>query len=289
MSTNWADDAEDDTTTLDEALPEMQDRYESEVDENGIKTVIEYVKDVKTAETIKVTKKVKVIKKDENIKKSVVERRTWTKFGDAKDPPHTKKKLPDNYMTQYSGIGFSQDGVTYHPDAQQLSFEPKKKAQMKKKAVVADVKPIGVWKPGQRRANAEVGNISTQGAGGGNVSAMPGAVKTGAYVPPTLRAQDGTRRLDVDNIRQTRDDTATLRVSNLSDDTHEEDLQQLFRPFGPIQRTYLAKDKQTHLSRGFAFINFMRREDAARAMESLAGYGYDHLILQIEWAKPSLH
>jgi len=93
--------------------------------------------------------------------------------------------------------------------------------------------------------------------------------------------------MDLENIRTQRDDTATLRVSNLSDDTSEDDLQQLFRPFGPITRTYLAKDRNTGYSRGFAFVNFVRREDAARAMEALAGYGYDHLILQIEFAKPS--
>jgi len=86
-----------------------------------------------------------------------------------------------------------------------------------------------------------------------------------------------------------RDDSSTLRVSNLSDDTGEEDLQVLFRPFGPVQRTFLAKDRITGLSRGFAFVNFVRREDAAVAMEKLAGYGYDHLILQIEWAQPSVN
>lgn len=82
-----------------------------------------------------------------------------------------------------------------------------------------------------------------------------------------------------------RDDSATLRVSNLSDDTSEDDLQQLFRPFGSLTRVYIAKDRNTGLSRGFAFVNYIRKEDAAMAMEKLAGYGYDHLILQIEWAQ----
>jgi len=38
----------------DDVVEELPDRYESEVDENGIKTVIEYAKDVKTAERVKV-------------------------------------------------------------------------------------------------------------------------------------------------------------------------------------------------------------------------------------------
>ena len=45
------------------------------------------------------------------------------------------------------------------------------------------------------------------------------------------------------------DDTATIRVTNLSEDTRESDLQDLFRPFGTIQRVYLAKDKETQQSK----------------------------------------
>lgn len=40
-----------------------------------------------------------------------------------------------------------------------------------------------------------------------------------------------------------RDDTATLRVTNISENTREEDLRELFRPFGAISRCYLAMDK----------------------------------------------
>jgi translation initiation factor 3 subunit G len=76
-------------------------------------------------------------------------------------------------------------------------------------------------------------------------------------------------------------------VTNLSEDTKESDLQELFRPFGPISRIYLAKDKHSGLSKGFAFVNFIRKEDAARAIEKLSGHGYDHLILHLEWARPS--
>jgi len=135
---------------------------------------------------------------------------------------------------------------------------------------------------GRMKPVGDVGGLSSTT---GEVSAGP----KGAYVPPTLRNAEGGRRTDLENIRSQRDDTATLRVSNLSDDTREEDLQTLFRRFGPVTRVYVAKDRNTGVPRGFAFVNFIRREDAANAMEALAGYGYDHLILQIEWAKPSAH
>uniref|UniRef100_U3JZC4 Eukaryotic translation initiation factor 3 subunit G n=1 Tax=Ficedula albicollis TaxID=59894 RepID=U3JZC4_FICAL len=108
--------------------------------------------------------------------------------------------------------------------------------------------------------------------------------KTGKYVPPSLR--DGaSRRGESMQPNRRADDNATIRVTNLSEDTRETDLQELFRPFGSISRIYLAKDKTTGQSKGFAFISFHRREDAARAIAGVSGFGYDHLILNVEWAK----
>jgi translation initiation factor 3 subunit G len=82
-------------------------------------------------------------------------------------------------------------------------------------------------------------------------------------------------------------DNATLRVSNISEDTTEADLQELFAPFGRLARVFLAKDRETGQSRGFAFVSFVQRREGQIAMDKLNGYGYDHLILKIEWAKPS--
>lgn len=115
------------------------------------------------------------------------------------------------------------------------------------------------------------------------------AAKTGKYVPPVLRDGGGNRRGESmqSSRRGDTDDNATIRVTNLSEDTRESDLQELFRPFGSIARIYLAKDKVTGQSKGFAFISFHRREDAARAIAGVSGFGYDHLILNVEWAKPS--
>jgi len=107
------------------------------------------------------------------------------------------------------------------------------------------------------------------------------------YVPPGMRKNGPVGDSDRGD-RGRRDESATIRVTNLSEDTKESDLSDLFRTFGPISRIYLAKDKITGLSKGFAFINFVYREDAAKAIEKLSGkFGYDHLILHLEWAKPS--
>ena len=283
---NWAEEGDEDAVV--EELPE---RYESEVGPDGVKTVIEYMVNPRTGQRMKVTKKIKVTKKMETHKKAVLARRTWPKFGVCiedfqKDQAH-KSKLPKDYLERYHGVGFGQEGITYHPEPHKLDFASKKKMAMKKKEVQEEVKAVGVWKRRETPGGVPSTGPGPAGTGGSSLAQLAAGKPSGAYVPPTLRGSDGQRRTDIDNIRPVRDDSSTLRVSNLSDDTTEDDLQQLFRPFGSLTRTYIAKDRNTGLSRGFAFVNFVRREDAAMAMEKLAGYGYDHLILQIEWAQPS--
>jgi translation initiation factor 3 subunit G len=79
-------------------------------------------------------------------------------------------------------------------------------------------------------------------------------------------------------------DEATVRVTNLPEETQEQDLRDLFTPFGPVSRVFLAKDKTNNTSKGFAFITFNEKKDAQKAIECVSGFGYDHLILKVEWA-----
>lgn len=80
-------------------------------------------------------------------------------------------------------------------------------------------------------------------------------------------------------------DDFTVRVTNLPEEATETDLMELFKPFGKVNRIFLAKDKNTQVSRGFAFVNFQVKEDAQRAIWGVNDYGYNHLILKVEWAK----
>lgn len=107
------------------------------------------------------------------------------------------------------------------------------------------------------------------------------------YVPPSLR-EGATKRSDNPSM-QRRDDATAIRIANLSESTVEGDLEDLVKPFGPIQKLYLAKDKLTGLCKGFAYIHFKFRADAAKAIQTLHGHGYDHLILSVDWSKPPSH
>ena len=65
----------------------------------------------------------------------------------------------------------------------------------------------------------------------------------------------------------------------------EQELRNLFERFGRVTRVFLAKDRETGLAKGFAFVSFMDRADAAKACDKLNGHGYKHLILNVEFAK----
>lgn len=102
------------------------------------------------------------------------------------------------------------------------------------------------------------------------------------YVPPGMR---GVAERTGTEMRR-RNEENSVRVTNLSEDTREPDLLELFRTFGAVSRVYVAIDQKTGMSRGFGFVNFVNKDDAERAINKLNGYGYDNLILRVEWATP---
>lgn len=107
-----------------------------------------------------------------------------------------------------------------------------------------------------------------------------------------------------------------LQVSEFAE---ENDLREIFERFGRVTRVFLAKDRDTQRAKGFAFISFQERSDAAKACEKIDGCecflssfsfssqrssnrsspkleawnftdlfhadGYGHLILRVEFAK----
>ena len=277
-------------------MPELPPRYESEVDVNGVKTVITYRAN-DAGKTVKATQTVKVMKKTVKMSKAVLARRAWAKFG-----------LEDGKPAGYHGKGFTEAGMT-SLDAHEQILDMKPKAKVAEENNEAaqrafDKMSVGTfeaWRPKAREGAtsaakewAEANGIAprdetpppqTPGGGGGSLAALAAGTPGGrSYVPPSIRNADGSRNTE---LASQRDDSSTVRVSNLSEECKDQDLRDLFRRFGAISRIYLAKDKDTHVSRGFAFINFYQREDAARAIEALDGHGYDHLILSVSWANPS--
>jgi hypothetical protein len=110
---------------------------------------------------------------------------------------------------------------------------------------------------------------------------------SGKYVAPGSKGGAST----LENAFKDKEAENTIRVSNLTKSVTEDDLRDLFEPFGRIFRISLPRTERTEGGktfkepRGFAYIAYHRKEDAEKAIERLQGYGYDHLILKLEWAK----
>lgn len=116
---------------------------------------------------------------------------------------------------------------------------------------------------------------------------LPPATSTGGkYVPPSMRS--GTRSAG-ESMRGpggvNRDDLPTLRVTNISEDTQEADLRELFGGFGRVARVYVGRDRETGAGKGFAFVSFEERAHAVKAIEKVHGKGYDNLILSVQWSR----
>ena len=77
-----------------------------------------------------------------------------------------------------------------------------------------------------------------------------------------------------------------LYVGNLSFDSTENDLQDLFSPFGPVSEVNLISDRATGRSRGFGFVTMATPEGAQAAITGLAGKNIGGRNLTVNEARP---
>jgi RNA recognition motif-containing protein len=77
-----------------------------------------------------------------------------------------------------------------------------------------------------------------------------------------------------------------LYVGNLSFNTTETDLQDLFAQAGPVQEVTLMQDKFTGKSRGFAFVTMTAEADAQKAIADFNGKTVEGRPLTVNEARP---
>lgn len=77
-----------------------------------------------------------------------------------------------------------------------------------------------------------------------------------------------------------------LYVGNLSFDSTEADLRQLFEPHGFVESAKVATDRDTGRSRGFGFIEMSSNSDAESAIAALHGREIGGRALVVNEARP---
>ena len=77
-----------------------------------------------------------------------------------------------------------------------------------------------------------------------------------------------------------------LYVGNLSYDTTENDLQDLFAPHGTVVGAQLIMDKMSGRSRGFGFVTMETKESADAAVAAMNGKNVEGRDLTVNEARP---
>lgn len=278
---DWADFDDDDEEEI--QVGPRAGAFETAPDGQGIKVVVEYTE--REGKTYKICKRLKQTKTHKWSNAAINARKEMEKFGKAATcDPSTAKNLIIRSEEEIH-IEFTKKNVvlTSNNDAEDKFFD-------ESITVCEDMtKEKKSWADAQKEKNTEAeGPVG--GAAEVSTTAAPapgpgGANVPGKYVPPSLRQAGAGGKGDGKGKGGT-DQEASLRITNLSEDAKEGDLQDLFGKIGRLQRVFLSKDQSTGLSKGFAFITYYTRDDAQKAIDVLNGHGYDNLILQVQWAKP---
>ncbi|RCH96601.1 translation initiation factor eIF3 subunit g [Rhizopus stolonifer] len=278
---SWADEYGDE-----------EDPFRAQVytDDDGNKVIIEF-RDNDDGKKVKVTRKIRSKLVTEHVNKAVAQRKKWTKFGEEEG----RKAGPDLSTTTIGeNIPLKLKSNT-GKDVEAVADEEAKiklQSQLKTKNIACRICkgehftskcPYKDTMQPLDEIASTIESVKLDTA----VDATGTESSTGPskYTPPHLRNNRAGASSGGETMREKRDDSATLRVTNLSEDVTDSDIYDLFNRFGNIARVYLARDRETNLCKGFAFVSFNIREDAEKAQQAINGYGYDSLILRVEFAR----
>lgn len=79
---------------------------------------------------------------------------------------------------------------------------------------------------------------------------------------------------------------AKLYVGNLSYETTEQGLRELFMQAGGVVSVALIKEPGTNRSKGFAFVEMITQDDAQKAIGMFNGYSLNQRLLTVNVARP---
>lgn len=77
-----------------------------------------------------------------------------------------------------------------------------------------------------------------------------------------------------------------LYVGNLTYNTNETDLEELFSPYGSVQSAQIIIDRDTNRSKGFGFVEMGSDAEAQAAIQALNGLDFGGRNLTVNEAKP---
>ncbi|MDQ8191042.1 RNA recognition motif domain-containing protein [Roseibacillus persicicus] len=167
--------------------------------------------------------------------------------------------------------GGGNGGGDRSPSQQRNELQPSRGRRAKPKPLTfwqKILKAIGIYKEptakpagGNQRGPAKKTAAKKSGrvAGGGRVDQKGGTAKKSGQKPRRERKPAPPTKVE----------TPRLYVGNLSYDTTEYDLEELFKGVGSVRKVELVYNRHTHKSKGYGFVNMANMEEAERAVEVL--------------------
>jgi translation initiation factor 3 subunit G len=217
----------------------------------------------------KTTRRIKKTVVKTTVNPRVAERKQWAKFGQEKG----KAVGPQTDTVSVAENIHFRPVAAWKASNEDKGDEAKKKAELKNAKIKCRICqgdhfttkcPFkDTMAPEGDVAPADMPDDAPGSAAGGLGAA------SGGYVPPHLRGRGGAG--EKMGGKFDRDDSATLRVTNVSEFAEEQDLRDMFSRYGHVTRVFLAKDRETGRAKGFAFVSYADRTDAAKACEKMDG------------------
>ncbi|KAF7640177.1 Eukaryotic translation initiation factor 3 subunit G [Meloidogyne graminicola] len=265
----------------------LRETKRTEIMKDGLKIVTDFVENEENGvmKKSKVVTTYKVVTK--KVPRVVAERKKWQKFGQSKDDGPGP-----NINTTYVGAEVEIQFLHNRFGETDELIMDEKGGQATKGMHCRLCKSDEHWSthcPYKEHFKGYDDEDTTEKSAGTKPGGAPSQLSRGTYVPPSLRnVGPGGVRPSIGGTERPSDET-TVRITNLPEDsdTLEDDLRSMFSKAGRIMRSYVAKDKITNKPKGFAFITFHSRSEAERAIQTFNGEKFEHLILKVEWTKPS--
>jgi len=77
-----------------------------------------------------------------------------------------------------------------------------------------------------------------------------------------------------------------IYVGNLPYGVSDDELRELFEPFGSVSRVNIISDRETGRSKGFGFVEMADDSEGQRAIEELNGHSMDGRKIAVNEARP---
>lgn len=235
------------------------------------KIVTEYKFD-EEGKKVKITKTYQIVRNE--VTKGVLKRRQWRPFG--KDQSEDEKREATNMDEEIFMQFINQK------DTESVEDDPWAKALEANKSLFKCRGCAGNHATAQCPLGSNPDDMANDLA---SLSLSVAGAASGKYIPRAQRMELAGNAPSASMSMRIREDLNTIRVTNLPGEMQDGDIKDLFGHIGRISRIFLARDKYTGASRGYAFVSFDKHEHAVSAVNTFNGFGYANLILKVELAR----